>query len=55
MNNIKSYEQFCNEELDWKKLATGAAIVGTIGLGAALSGPYDVANLEDTEVIAGKK
>jgi hypothetical protein len=55
IEGIRVRSEQLTEEVNWKKLATGAAMVGAIGLGTILSGPSDVASLEDTEVIAGKK
>lgn len=31
MKSIKSYEDFCNEEINWKKALTGAAMASTLG------------------------
>jgi hypothetical protein len=48
MKNIKTFEQYTNEEINWKKLATGAAL----GAGLAFGSPKAVG--QEVEPIAGK-
>lgn len=40
MNNIKGYEEFTNEEFNWKKAAAGAALVGSLSMPACKSPSY---------------
>ncbi len=48
MRKIKSYQEF-NEEVNWKQLATGAALSGSLLMGSAATGQE-----VDPEPIAGK-
>ena len=51
MKNIKSYEDFCNEEINWKKAAAGVAL----GAGLALGSPSDAISQTSNDVIKYEK
>lgn len=56
MKNVKSYQEFTNEEIDFRKVLIGGAVVGGIGIGAyRLNQINKYAELAETEVISGIK
>lgn len=63
MKNIKTFEQFQNEEINWKNLATGAALSTGLMFGSPeatgqevepISGQYGVDAIEDEEGVLVK-
>jgi hypothetical protein len=56
MRTIKSYNEFTNEEIDFKKVLIGGALIGGMGLGAyRLNQINKYAQLTETEVISGMR
>ena len=54
MKNIKSYEDFCNEEVNWKKVIGGAALGSALAFGSP-STSYSQINPTPTEVSTAMK
>lgn len=59
MKYLRTYEnfnEFCNEEINWKKALIGTAIAGAVGASVYRTSQInDYAELVDTEIISGKK
>jgi hypothetical protein len=51
MEKIKSYEEFCNEEINWKKFLSGAALASSLILSPIKSDAITIQQYDKTELL----